>query len=190
MHVVARARHFLARHPWAYWAVVLSFAAIVAGAIFHQLSLLEDARQEWQQTRSVLVADTDLQPGDSIRASSTDLPLAVLPESALDVVPNGSRLRQRVAAGEVLVAADLTQIPGPAARAEPGTVVVGLTDPQSRGAVVGLSVQVAADGLVLSAEATVVETIDDVVFVAVAGHEAPAVAAAAHSGIATLLYLP
>ena len=116
MHVVARARHFLARHPWAYWAVVLTFAAIVAGAIFHQLSLLEDARQEWQETRSVLVADTDLQPGDSIRASSTDLPLAVLPESALDVVPNGSRLRQRVAAGEVLVAADLTQIPGPAAK--------------------------------------------------------------------------
>ena len=190
MHIVARARHFLARHPWVYWAVVLSSAAIVAGAIFHQLSLLEYEREEWQETRSVLVADTDLQPGDSIKASNTDLPLAALPESALDVIPNGSQLRQHVAAGEVLVAADLTQIPGPAARADPGTVVVGLTDPLSRGVVIGLSVRVVADGIVLAAEATVVETIDDVVFIAVAGHEAPAVAAAAHSGLATLLYLP
>jgi len=56
--------------------------------------------------------------------------------------------------------------------------------------VVGLSVQVAADGIVLAAEAAVVETIDDVIFVAVAAREAPAVAAAAHSGLATLLYLP
>lgn len=190
MHVVARARHFLARHPWVYWAFVLSFAAIVAGAIYHQLSLLEDARQKWQETRSVLVADTDLQPGDAIKASNTDLPLAALPESAIDVIPDGSQLRQRVASGEVLVAADLTQMPGPAARAEPGTVVVGLIDPQNRGVVVGLSVQIAAEGIVLAAAATVVETIDDVVFVAVAGREAPAVAAAAHSGLATLLYLP
>jgi hypothetical protein len=51
-------------------------------------------------------------------------------------------------------------------------------------------VQVAAEGVVLASRATVVETIDDVVFVAVAGREAPAVASAAHSGLATLLYLP
>jgi len=190
MHVVARARHFLARNPWVYWVTVLSFAAVVAATIHQQLSLLEDARQEWEETRTVLVADDDLRPGDSIKTSNIELPRAAIPESALDAIPNGSQLRQRVAAGEVLVATDLTQAPGPAARADPGTVVVGLTDPLSRGVVVGLSVQVAADGIVLAPDATVVETIDDVVFVAVAGREAPTVAAAAHSGLATLLYLP
>jgi flagella basal body P-ring formation protein FlgA len=173
-----------------YWAIVLSFAAVVAAATHQQLSRLEDARQQWQETRSVLVADTDLKPGNFIKASNADLPVAAVPESALHGIPDGAQLRQRVAVGEVLVEADLTHVPGPAARADPGTVVVGLTDPLSRGVVVGLAVQVAAEGVVLASRATVVETIDDVVFVAVAGREAPAVASAAHSGLATLLYLP
>ena len=190
MHVVARARHFLARNPWVYWAIVLSFAAVVAVTIHHQLSRLDHARQEWDETRTVLVADDDLRPGDSIRASNIGLPQAAIPESALEAIPNGSQLRQHVAAGEVLVVADVTEVPGPAARADPGTVVVGLIDPLSRGVVIGLSVHVAAEGIVLASDATVVETIDDVVFVAVAVREAPAVAAAAHSGLATLLYLP
>ena len=190
MHFVARARHFLARNPWVYWATVISFAAVVAFVIHQQLSLLEEARQEWGDTRTVLVADVDLDPGNPIRASNIELPVAALPDSALDEIPAGSELRQRVAAGEVLVASDLTRVPGPAARADPGTVVVGLTDSLSRGVLVGLPVQVAAEGIVLAATANVVEIIDDVIFVAVPEREAPAVAAAAHSGLATLLYVP
>jgi hypothetical protein len=49
---------------------------------------------------------------------------------------------------------------------------------------------VAAEGLLLADRATVVEVIDEVVFVAVEAADGPAVAAAAHQGLATLLHLP
>ena len=190
MHVAVQARHFLARHPWVYWAAVLSLAAVVAFTLHRQSSLLEEARDRWQTTRIVLVADTDLSPGDPIETSSKTLPLAAIPESAIAEIPTGSRLRQRVASGEVLVTADITQIPGPAARAAPGTMVVGLTDPLSRQVQVGMAVQIVAEGIVLAATATVVETSGDVIYVAVAEHEAPVVAAAAQSGLAALIYVP
>ncbi len=190
MHVVARGRHFLARNPWVYWAAVLSLTALVALTIHRQVSLLEETRDRWRTTRTVLVADTALRPGDQIAVSTKKLPLAAVPDSAIEEVPGGSQLRQRVAAGEIIVETDLTNELGPAARAELGTVVVGLTDPLSRQVVVGLVVQIVAEGIVLAAEATVVETIDEVIFVAVPEREAPAIAAAAHSGLASLLYLP
>lgn len=190
MHVAAQARQFLARHPWVYWTAVLSLAAVVALALYRQSSQLEQARDQWQATRTVLVADINLAPGDPIDASKRTLPLAAIPESALAEIPARSRLRQRVASGEVLVATDITQIPGPAARAAPGTIVVALTDPLSREVTVGLQVQIVAEGIVLAAEAIVVETIDDVIFIAVAEHEAPNVAAAAQAGLAALIYLP
>ena len=190
MYVAARARQFLAHHPWVYWAVVLSVAAVVALAVHRQLSLLEEARSQWQTTRTVLVADAPLTPGDQITVSARTLPVAAIPETAIDHLPAGALLRQRVSSGEVLVASDLTQAFGPAARTEPGTVVVGLTDSLSRHVAIGLSVQVVAEGLVLASEATVVEVVDEVIFVAIPEREAPAIAAAAHSGLTSLVYLP
>lgn len=190
MHVVARARLFLASHRWAYWAIVAAIAAFVALAAHAQFAALDEARAQWDNTQQVLVADIDLNPGDPLELSSIELPLVAVPSSAVAALPDGAQLRQRVAAGEVLVATDLTQVPGPAARAAPGAVVVGLTDPLSRDVSVGLAVQVSADGIVLAPDATVVEVVDDVVFVAVGEQEAPAVAAAAHAGLASLLYLP
>ena len=79
---------------------------------------------------------------------------------------------------------------GPAALADPGTVVVALSDPLARNVVVGLNVQVTADGLVVADAARVAGVVDDVIFVAVSAGDAPTVAAAAQQGIATLLYLP
>jgi hypothetical protein len=83
----------------------------------------------------------------------------------------------------------LTTCTGPVV-APTGTVVVALTDPLGRGASIGLKVQVAADGLVIAESATIVEVIDDVIFVAVDASAAPTVAVAAQQGTASLLYLP
>ena len=94
----------------------------------------------------------------------------------LDALPADARLHRRVGVGEMLTDLDLTAVPGPAARAAPGTVVVALTDPLSRGVSIGLEVQVAADGMVIAESATVVEMIDDVVFVAVDASTAATVA--------------
>ena len=190
MHVVARARLVLARRPWVYWAVVAALASALAVTVDARLTSLDEARRNWGSTRTVLVAERPLEPGDPLDVSPVALPVAAIPPGALDDVPVGARLHQRVAVGEVLTELDLTVVAGPAARAPTGTVVVALTDPLGRGVSIGLKVQVAADGLVIAESATVVEVIDDVIFVAVDASAAPTVAVAAQQGIASLLYLP
>ena len=121
---------------------------------------------------------------DDERPATTDI------HGALEELPAGARLRQRVAHGEVLTELDIADRRGPAALADAGTLVVALSDPLSRNVTTGLPVQVAADGIVLAGSATVVDIADEIVFVAVDAVDAPAVAAAAQQGIASLLYVP
>jgi hypothetical protein len=190
MHVVARARLVLARRPWVYWAVVAVLASALALTVDARLTSLDEARRNWGSTRTVLVAERPLEPGDPFDVRPVDLPMAAIPPGALDDLPAGAQLQQRVGIAEVLTDLDLTVVHGPAARAPSGTVVVALTDPLSRGVSIGLKVQVAADGLVIAESATVVELSDDVIFVAVDASAAPTVAVAAQQGTASLLYLP
>ena len=190
MHDAARVRLTLARRPWAYWLIVAALAAVPALAVQGHLARLDEARRSWDETRPVLVAATALGPGDQILANTVDLPLALLPDGALGELPEGARLRQRVADGEVLTELDISDRRGPASLADDGTVVVALADPLGRGAAIGLEVRVAADGVVLARSATVVDVVDEVVFVAVDAGDGAVVAAAAQQGIASLLYLP
>ena len=190
MHVAARARLVLARRPWIYWAVVATLAALAAAVVHAEMTSIAAERDSWGSTRSVLVARQPLEPGDPIVAELASLPLAALPDDALAERPDDAVVRQRVAAGEVLTRLDITRRSGPAALAEPGTVVVALSDPLARNVVVGLNVQVTADGLLVATAARVTGMVDEVIFVAVSATEAPAVAAAAQQGRASLLYLP
>jgi len=190
MHVAARVRLVLARRPWAYWLIVAALAAVPALAVQDHLARLDEARRSWGETRPVLVAATGLGPGDRILTRSVDVPVALVPAGALEELPAGARVRQRVADGDVLTELDIADERGPASLAGEGTVVVALADPLSRGVAIGLEVQVAADGIVLAGTATVVDVVDDVVFVAVAAADGAVVAAAAQQGVASLLYLP
>lgn len=190
MHVAATARLFLARRPWLYWAIIALLAIGVALAVRQQVAAIDTTRRSWGATATVLRADEAMGPGDPILASPVELPVAAIPDGALSTVPDGASLRQRVGAGEVLVDLDVASAPGPASRTPPGTVVVAVTDPLAREVSIGTTVRIAADGIVLAAEATVVELVDEVIFVAVDPDAAPAVAAAAHSNLVSLLYLP
>ncbi len=189
MHVAARVRLFLARRPWVYWLVVVLCAAGVGLGVRAAINDLDDARESWGTTRSVLVARRDHQPGDHLDAMRVELPEAALPPTAVDAIPPEQRLRQRVAAGEVLVEADFVA-EGPAARADPGTIVVAVSDPLARDLVIGSEVVVAADGVVLADPAVVVELIDEIAFVAVDPADAALVAAAARLDTASVLYRP
>jgi hypothetical protein len=190
MHVAARARLVLARRPWIYWVVVAVLATLAATAMRNEMASIASERDRWGSTRAVLVAAHQLEPGDPIVADLVLLPLAALPTTALGEFPEGGTVRQRVAAGEVLTELDVTTSDGPAALADPGTVVVALSDPLARHVIVGLDVQVTADGLVVADEARVTGIVDDVIFVAVSERDGPTVAAAAQQGIASLLYVP
>ena len=190
MDVAARARLVLARRPWIYWLIVVALAGSVALYTNGRLAAIDDARDEWGRTRVVLVADGPLRAGDPVATRSIELPVAALPAIALTDIPAGTMMRQRAGDGEVLTSLDVTTAPGPAAGAEPGSVVVAIADPLARGLEAGVRVQVAADGLVLAESGTVVDVIDEVVYVAIGEHDGPIVAAASQQGIATLLYLP
>ncbi len=190
MHVAASARLVLARRPWVYWVVVALLAATAAAVTQTQMSSIAAERNRWGATRSVLVASEPLEPGDPLAADLVELPIAAIAVGALIEHPVGAIARQRLAAGEMIMDVDIASGSGPAALAEPGTVVVALSDPLARDVVVGLAVQLVADGLVLAESATVTGIVDDVIFVAVARPDGPAVAAAAQQGIATIIYLP
>ena len=88
--------------------------------------------------------------GQPVRATAAEVPTALVPPGAVTEPPGDAVARQRVTAGEIVVAADLAAAPGPAALADPDTVVVGLTDPLARNVAIGLHVQVAAEGVVLA----------------------------------------
>lgn len=190
MHVAARARLVLARRPWIYWVVVAALALLVALGVNERIAAIDAARDGWGTTRTVAVATRQLEAGDRLVAHLVELPSAVVPDAALTEIAEGRRVRQRVAPGEVVTRVDVTARPGPASLAEPGTAVVAMSDPLARGIVTGIAVRVVADGLVLAERATVVDVVDEVIFVAVVDHDAPSVAAAARQGIASLLYLP
>ena len=190
MHVAARARLLLARRPWIYWAVVASLAIVAAAIVHSEITSIGAERDRWGDTRAVVVARHQLEPGDPITVDLVTLPVAALPDGALEEAPTGALIRQRVAAGEVLTELDVTTRGGPAALADSGTVVVALADPLARDVVAGLRVRIAADGLVVAESAEVTAVVDEVIFVAVDDRDAAPVAAAAQQGLATLLYLP
>ncbi len=102
MHVAARARLVLARRPWIYWAVVAVLAGLAAATVQGQISSVAAERDRWGATRTVLVATGHHEAGDPVVAAPMTLPVAALPDTALDELPDGAVVRQRVAAGEVL----------------------------------------------------------------------------------------
>ena len=190
MHAVVRVRIFLALHPWWYWLAVAALAVAVAILARDRLAQVDRTRSEWGTSRTVIVTDSDHEPGDELRVSSIDLPAAAIPPTAVVALPADARLRQRVAAGEIIVATDIADSDGPAARASPGTVVVGVIDPSAPVDEIGVAVRIVADGLVLADRGTVVELSGEVVYVAVAASNAPVVAAAAQQRVASILFLP
>lgn len=183
----------LARRPWIRWLVVGATALGVGVLVLGQLRAVDDARRAWTDQRSVLVAARDHEPGDVLVVETRRLPVAAVPESALDIEQIGAVARQRVGAGEVVTAFDVTTGVGPASIAEGGDVVVAISDPLLADAgaslSVGLPVAVHSDGIVLAADSRIVAVDGPVVFVAVATADAASVSAAAQRRAASIAFL-
>jgi hypothetical protein len=190
MQLITRARFELARRPWIYWTLVAALAVAVVALVRAELATIDARRDAWGTRRVVLVVDGDHAPGDEPRVRRVTLPAPAVPQSALSTVTGGARLRQHVADGEVLVDVDILAGDGPAARAPSGTVVVAIVDPLMRAVRPGARVEVAAEGTVIAAPASIADVVDEVAFVAVDPTDAAAVAAAARLGTASLLYVP
>ena len=190
MYITVTVRRVLARHPWIHLLICLALAIAAAAIVIRYVTALDEAARELGTTRTVIVAVSDQPPGVPLQSRRIDMPIGLVPSDAVESADADSIVRQRVSAGEVIVSADLTTPNGPAALADAGTVVVGVTDMLARNVSIGLEVQVAAEGIVLADRAKVVDVADDVIFVAVEATSAPTVALAAHDGTASLLFVP
>jgi hypothetical protein len=189
MSIVVRSRMFVARHPWIHWATVVLLTTIVIAVEVGRVNDLEAARDRWGSTTAVLVATREHVPGDEVVAEWRDLPDAVIPPTAVTDPPAHPTLRRAITTGEVVVEADLVDEPGPAGHLDDGRAIVPISDPLLTVVEVGARVAVYADGITLADEATVVVEDGDIVYVAVDRRDAPMVAAAAQSRIASVVYV-
>lgn len=185
-------RRVLVRRPWIYWLVVAVCTVAVAAEVLERVDRIEAARAAWGDTRRVLVADHDAAPGDPLAMSARDLPVAIVPASALDASGDGRHVaRQHVAAGEIVTERDVAPLSrGALALVPAGWLAVPVVESPASGAQVGDRVRIVSDGLVLAGEALVVGFHDDVTLIAVPADVAPMVPLAADSGSLAVLLVP
>lgn len=183
-------RASVARHPLARWAIIGALGAVAAWLVVDRFDAADAARREWGDTVTVAIADRDHRPGEPLHTRRVERPVVAVPGAAVDDVPEHAQARQFLSAGAVVEEADIATIGGPAAGAARGTAVVAIPMLGQSSAVAGTSVDVVADGLVLATDAEIVAAESDTLFVSVERRAAPSVAAAAQSGIASVVYLP
>lgn len=121
MHLLARARLALARHPWAYWLAIGVVAGAVALGTTRAMAGVEAQRRSWGEQQTVWVASVAIEPGQPIHADRQEVPSAVVPSDAVRVAPGDAVARQRVGAGEIITAVDLA-VRGPASLIPDGWV--------------------------------------------------------------------
>lgn len=185
-------RSLIARHPWVYWFAVGAFATWAYLAAAGHTAAADRAQAAWGSTAPVLVATTDLRPGDPLAGGVAvrDWPAALVPPGVLAAAPDDGVARQHVAGGELLGARDVAAA-GPLALVPDGWLAVPVSESPPSGAVTGDRVRVASEGVVIAEQALVVGQVDaDVTLVAVPADGAALLPLAADAGALTLLREP
>lgn len=194
----------LRRQPRLRGALVGVAVVITGTSVAGAIDRAERAEAAWGQRRTVVVITRDLDPGERVDASNTDLidrPSAVVPDGAPSSVPDGARVGAAMVAGEVLLDGHLA--PGGltelAARLPPDTRAVaiptepGTTPALTIGDTVDVLVALAPEaagagppGFAIAEGAPVVDVSDAAITVAVRPADAPRIAVALAQGAVTL----
>jgi hypothetical protein len=192
MNPVARVRHVLARRPWLYWLAVLVLAATAGLVVADAAAGVEAARRSWGTTRPVVVAAVDVAPGQLLadHVEVRTRPEPMVPAGAVSELPPMATARQRVGAGEIVTAHDVSATPGPRALIPDGWRAVPVAELVPLGAAVGDEVTAASGGVVLADDGVVVAELADGVLVAVPADVAAQVAHASVTGELTLMLEP
>jgi hypothetical protein len=190
--IVISTRRALARRPWLQWALIVALAAVVATSVHGHIRRSDAERDAWAETRTVFVAASPTDIGESPQVERIDVPVGIMPDGAVaaDQTIDGLVARQRIGLGEIITEIDLIVDAGPQAMTPPGWLAVPIVESPPSGARLGDRVQVASDGFVISADAVVVGRLDGVTMLAVPADEAPLLPAASASGTLTLLLEP
>ena len=194
----------LRRQPRLRWALVAVAAVITGTSVAGAIDRAELAEAAWGQRRTVVVVTRDLEAGEPVNASNTDVvdrPSAVVPDGAPSSVPSGARAGAAVLAGEVLLdghlapngATELTARLPPGTRAVAIPAVPGTTPALTIGDTVDVLVALAPEaagngppGFAIAEGALVVDVTDAAITVAVRPDDAPRIAVALGQGAVTL----
>jgi hypothetical protein len=171
-----------------YWVGVGVCALSTAVSIKSSQSAVDQQRQQWGATTHVWIATTDVQPGRALSASvrRADMPLAMLPTSAVQTVAPAAVARHFIAVGEVIVNADVSASGGPSALLPKDWQAVSIDSTNAGLFAPGDSAAVFAFGQTLVDNAIVVAVGEGVVVVGISGEVAARVADAAQQRLATV----
>lgn len=203
---LSRAALELRRRPPLRRALVGAAALLLGALVQSTVAAADAARAAWGERRTVLVATTDLAPGEPVGRGdlrAEERPVAALPPGALGEVPPGAVVRSLVLEGEVLTRRRLGagSRTGVAALLPAGTRAVsipvepGTAPPLEVGQLVDVvAVSVDGDGRARSAvlvpAAEVVEAGESAATVAVPVERVGDVVAALAAGAVSLVVLP
>jgi hypothetical protein len=192
MHPVARLRHVLARRPWLYWLAVLALAGAAGLVVADAAAGVDAARRSWGTTRRVVVTAVDVAPGETLsgRIEVRSVPEPMIPPDALAQIEPTAIARQRLGAGEMVMAHDIAATSAPQALIPDGWRAVAVAEPVPTGAAPGDAVSVASGGILVTGDGLVVAALAEGVLVAVPADVAASVAHAAVTGDLTLLLEP
>lgn len=103
----ARLRLLLARRPRLYWATAIACAGLVGVVTANSTARLEATRNAWGETRTVVVVRSDTPTGSRPDVDLRALPVAMLPDTALDVLPPEGVAAHGLSRGQVLTVNDI-----------------------------------------------------------------------------------
>jgi hypothetical protein len=182
-HIAATLRWWLARHRWFYWIVLAGCVAATASAAWSLDASWRRERATWGTSRAVWIAAGDIAPGEEMMVVAAEWPLAIVPPGALDAAPAHGIARQRIGAGEVVTVHDVR--PADDAELVPrGHVAVPINGVFPM-IIEGSRVRIMADGVAVG-DGSVARAETDWLLVVLPVADAPAVAAAAHDGRASV----
>ena len=187
MHILARVRLTVARHPWMYWLAVAMLAAIVAIGVVHGMARVDAARRSWGTPHTVWTATGEVDPGQPIAAERRDVPAAVVPVGAVDASPVGAIATQHITAGEIVTTADVA-LDGAAGLIPDGWVAFAVPQAIAHFSV-GAHVNVYTSDRLIS-DGVIVDVGDSDAMVAITADAAPAMASALQADAVTIALTP
>jgi hypothetical protein len=187
VHLLARVRLTMARHPSIYWLVIAVVAGTVAIGTARALAGVDAQRRSWGQQATVWVASAAIEPGQPIHSDRRQVPRALVPPGAVEVAPDDVVARQRIGSGEIINEVDVAT-PGPAGLIPDGWAAFAVPAPVEH-LTGGDHVRVyAVDQFV--AVGVVVEVSDSESMVAIPVEAAPAMATALLADTVTIALTP
>ena len=188
----ARARRRLRlrpRRPLPFWLAAVALTALTVSTVARVTGAAAAERDRWGERIDVLVASSDLEPGDELRGELRSVPAALVPAGARTTGAEGETVAAWIGAGEIVLESRLA----PAGL----SAVAALLPPGTRGVAVPLGLaplpvevgdRVDVHGATrLATDAVVVAVTEEAITVAVDAADAARVAYEAASGTVTLV---